>query len=115
MPTAGQVAIELRRLADALDKHPDTNIVKPWVQFYHGYYATKDQFLAVAKILPRPLTKSDGYNHDEFRLNYESDALDFHASIDRAKMCRLIAPAQPAKYECEPLLSAEEEASLGAA
>lgn len=35
-------------------------------------------------------------------------------SIDRDKVCRIVKPAQPAEYECEPLLSQEETERIGA-
>ena len=53
--TAGQVAIELRKLADSLDREPEAAIEKPGVYLYH--WGQKETFLALAKILPRPLTR----------------------------------------------------------
>lgn len=114
MPTATSIATELRRIADVLDKTPDVDLVKPSLDFYHGYMGTKEQFLAIAKIFPRPFTKGNGYSHDKVEITHESAALNVGASIDRSKVCTLVEPAKPAVYDCVPLLSLEEEQALGA-
>jgi hypothetical protein len=114
MITAGQIAAELRRIADVLDKEPETELVRPNLYFFHGYSNTKENFLALARLFPRPFKKGDGYSHDAIMLTHETDALEVYASIDRSKVCILESPAIPAKYRCEPLLSAAEEESVTA-
>jgi len=44
-----------------------------------------------------------------------ADGLTFDVEVARNAVCRLVKPAQPAVYDCEPLLSQEEEESIGAA
>ena len=112
--TAGQVANELRRIADIFDKSPDKVIIKPTLDFYHGYESAKETFVSLAHIFPRPFEKGEGYGHDQMTLTHESDALQVYASIDRSKVCTLKRAAIPAEYECEPLLSQIEEAAIDA-
>jgi hypothetical protein len=112
MITAGQIAAELRRIADVLDKEPETELVRPRLSFFHGYSITKENFLALARLFPRPFKKGEGYDHDQITLAHETDALGVYASIDRSKVCILESPAIPAKYRCEPLLSEAEEESV---
>jgi hypothetical protein len=114
MITAGQIAAELRRIADVLDKEPETELVQPRLGFYHGYGATKEPFRSLARIFPRPFKKGEGYDHDQITLTHETPALEVYAAIDRSKVCVLESPAIPAKYRCEPLLSEAEEESVTA-
>ena len=113
-PTAGQVAAELRRVADALDKEPEAVISTPWLSFYCNNYSLPEKgklaFLALARILPRPLTKKMSDNYME--LEAISDTLRLAVQINRSAVCTLVEPAKPAVYHCEPLLSVEEEAQI---
>ena len=114
-PKASEVAAELRRIADALDKEPETEVKRPLFFFYCD---TKDQFLATARLLPRPLAKKlDGDDGDTYqKLCLESDIVKgpiwVRTTINRSLMCRLVKEAQPAVYDCEPILSQAEEESL---
>lgn len=112
--TAHEVATELRKLADSLDKQPEAVVRKAWVSFYCD---RKDEFLNTARLLPRPVKKSE--NHPErpysrIKLEYMSDAMDAYASIEKSKTCELIEPAKPAVYRCAPILSDEEESGVSA-
>lgn len=107
MPKAGEVAIKLRRIADALDADADTVIVKPTLSFHPW---EKEAFLALAAIFPRPYTKGDGWNHSQITLTHDGNAVEVYAAIDRSRVCTIKVPAQPAIYDCEPsLLSQAEE------
>ena len=117
MPKASEVATELRKLADALDREPEQELIRPDLDFNCKYVgdADKPTFLALARILPRPLAKGVcAYDADGMQLTYTSPALIVTTEIKRSKVCRLIEPERtiPAKYECEPLLSPEEDAAL---
>ena len=60
--TAGAVATELRRVADALDKEPEAEVVRPLCFFYPEDKAGMENLV---RLLPHPLDKfSDG--KDEF-------------------------------------------------
>ena len=113
MPKASEVAAELRKLADGLDEQPDAPITKPYIYFTHLGDGEKSAFIALARSFPRPFEKV--YKNDDLRLEYVNRAMDLTARINRDAVCRIVEPAKPAKYECEPLLSAEEENDLGGA
>ena len=112
MPKAHEVATELRRIADALDRDPEAGVQKPYVSFY---CYEKEMFLRTARILPRPLGKKyDNYGNksDRLRLVYNGPALDLDCNAPRSLISELVEPAKPAVYNCEPILSPEEEESL---
>lgn len=111
MPLAKDVAAELRKLADCLDKSPNAEIVRSHVSFWH-FSDNKDNFLSLAHLLPRPLKKF--YEGDDFRLRYEKETIQILSSISRKQVCTLIAPAKPAVYDCPSILSDAEEAQIGA-
>ena len=110
---AGKVATELRKLADALDKEPETNIVGASVYFSCKYKgdAGKKAFLALAKLLPRPLAKKP--DNSNFWLTGGNGALNTDAYIERSQVCTLVEEAKPAVYACPSILSEAEEAALG--
>ena len=117
MTTAGAVAQELRKLADALDKEPELQVFRPEIDFNTKYALgdIKSVFLRLAKVLPRPLKKGP-QSHDEEALEivYETPAIRVYTAIRRTEVCRLIEPARtiPAVYDCTPLLSEDEENQL---
>lgn len=109
-PTAGQVATELRRLADALDKSPDSEVERPMVTFYCDSYLAADKgksvFQNVVRLLPRPLVKKP--SDITMEVQYNNDVIYLRACINRESVCELIEPAKPAVYHCPPILSDEE-------
>lgn len=110
MPTAHEVATELRKLADSLDRSPETIITKPSIYFYCN---TKDEFIASASFVPRPFAKYESGSDDRWRrirIKHVTPALEVDASVEKALTCELIEPAKPAVYRCVPILSLEEEA-----
>lgn len=112
--TAGQLATELRNLADALDKQPDTPVVGGSLYFSCNYRGDtgKKAFISLAKLLPHPLAKKpDDCN---YCLKGGNDALTTELYIERSQICTLIEPAKPAVYDCPSILSEEEEDALGA-
>ena len=117
MTTAGAVAQELRKLADALDKEPELQVFRPEIDFLTKYAGEtkKSVFLALARILPRPLKKQpQRYDGTALELVHETSAIRILAAIPRSEVCRLIEPAKtiPAVYDCTPLLSEDEENQL---
>ena len=111
MTTAGAVAAELRRIADALDKEGDAPMKEPYLYFIPH---SKEQFLGLPRLLPKPLYKGGDDFHYELKTyqNWSDSAVYTKAWISRSKVCKLVKPAQPAEYKCEPLLSEDEEAAL---
>jgi hypothetical protein len=119
MITAHEVAQELRMLADTLDREPDAEIGLVEVDFNCKYRYTeannKKAFLALAHLLPRPLQKGvQSYDSTALELKYKSEAMIVTTEIKRSVVCKLIEPEKviSAVYECEPLLSVDEEAAL---
>lgn len=116
--TAHAAAEALRMVADALDKAPETLIKKPnlWWMFHEA--GDKEIFKHIARILPRPLKKSDTSSYSsnpDVIVAYNSEAIDIDIRIPKSLTCKIVKPAQPAEYECEPLLSEEEESTLTSA
>ena len=111
--TAGAVAAELKRVAEALEKEPEAEVRRPMLAFWPN---NKDEFMSLAKVLPHPLQKkieNEGSDYEKYVLENKSDDMWIHVSIDRREVCILVEPARPARYECPSILSAEEEAALG--
>lgn len=108
MPLASEVASELRKLADSLDRYPDTEVGRGWIDFY--CHAEKERFLAVAKSLPHPFEKI--YESTELKLRYDHTALRVDVHVQRDKVCELVEPAKPAVYRCEPIFSEADEPVL---
>jgi hypothetical protein len=112
MPLAKEVAIELRKLADALDQEPDAELPRTNVSFY---CETKAQFIGSVQSIPRPLVKSEDRDDDRWkriRVAHETPALHIDASVLKSLTCELVTPARPAVYRCDPILSLEEDAAL---
>lgn len=113
MPKASEVANELRKLADGLDNDPNANIERPFIYFSHYGNSNKASFMAIAKALPRPFQKE--YKDKDFEISYRGEAIVLCVRINRDAVCRIVAPAKPAVYECDPILSEEEHAKLDGA
>jgi len=115
MPKASEIAKELRKVADALDRAPEQELPIANVDFYCKYAGVKGKpmFLALARILPHPLAKSDD-GMGGLELTYTAPALCVRTVVERDKVCKIITPKQiiEAVYDCEPLLSPEEDAAL---
>jgi hypothetical protein len=111
MTTAGAVATELRRVADALDMEPEARVCKADLWFWNG--GNKEGFVNVARLIPRPFTKKyeEGAGGNLI-LHRDSEALTIDVRVQRSAVCELVEPAKPAVYKCESLLSDEEEAAL---
>lgn len=115
MPLAKEVAQELRKVADVLDLHPEVETIKPSLLFFYSFGGDKEQFLATARILPRPVAKNypeDGDRYSRVAVNHDTDALCVETSIYREAVCRIVKPAQPAEYDCELTLLDHEDAAL---
>jgi len=115
VPKASEVASELRKLADSLEREPETEI-EPFLIRTYSTSRSKQSFLNLARLLPRPFSKV--YERDNLLILRGEDfttPVSFRAQIDRDIVCRIVKPAQEAVYECEPLLSEAEEAQIGGA
>lgn len=111
MTTAKEVALELRRIADSLEREPETEIKAPLVYFPQSHSVdTKKHFINIARLMPRPFDKV--YGERELEIGYKNEAIKVYATVDRNSVCTVITPAVPAVYDCEPLLSETELQSL---
>ena len=115
MPKASEVAAELRCVADALDKEPEAEVRKAHLLFTCSF--DKELFMNLARLLPKPLAKKydevDG-PFSTLAIEYETSGIWIRASVYRSAVCKILRPAQPAEYECEPLLTLAEEAAFQA-
>jgi hypothetical protein len=110
MKTAAETATELRRIADALDKAPDLEL-NPYLAI-RAEDDDKETFLALAKIMPRPMEKGidfKGTTYEDYKLEHDF----WRIKIPHSNICTLVEPAKPARYECPSILSPEEEAAIG--
>jgi len=110
--TSHDYAKQLREIADALLDLPAFQLPRHMsqdrVHDYLHYFSDKERFVAAAKAL------------GNFEKGVRDDALvlsplfstHFQIRADRSSVCRLVRSAQPAEYECEPLLSQAEEAAI---
>ncbi len=107
MPNASAIASELRAFADSLDTNPTLELPYVFVCFS---CREREQILGLAKLMPRPFEKE--YPGKEIRLKYRTESINLWVDAPRAVTCRLVTPAREAVYDCEPLLSPDEDASL---
>jgi hypothetical protein len=107
---ASEIAKDLRILADALEVAPDLELPQPYFAIHFWNNTDKDAFLALVKLLPRPFSKK--YDDTQLTIGHDTTGLDINVYIQRSAVCELIAPAKPAEYRCEPLLSEDEESTL---
>jgi len=108
------LAAELHKLAAHLEAQPEVEIGRFYLT--NSWSCSASQIKAIARAFPRPLTKritSAGTAHERIRMDGPLGGdFSYWFDVERAKVCRLIKPAQEAVYECEPLLSPKEEAAL---
>lgn len=105
--TSHEYAGKLKELADFLLSKPDFETKQSdkfaYIQFY--YWTDKAEFLSAVKALG---SGTKEWKEEEIIFSpLGTDML--RLQISRSAVCRLV---QEAKYECEPLLSDDEVASL---
>ncbi len=116
MTTTHAIAADLRKLADALEQATDKMVMSPKLSFGAG--SNRENFLGAVAVMPHPFDKlipATSNDYDIVRLEHKMDSLTVETWAFRSTACRIVAPAQPAVYDCEPLLSAVEEETLSAA
>jgi len=116
MTTTHEIASDLRKLADALEQATDKTVISPKLSFGAG--SNREQFLGAVAVMPHPFDKvipSTSNEYDIVRLEHKMSSLIVETWAFRTAACRIVEPARPAVYDCEPLLSAIEEEALSAA
>jgi|SRR5580765_5191063 len=110
--TSHEYAREIAKIATGLLDRPEFEMPDYYDPKYKkcylliDYFADKDGFLAAAKALgtvTKQVVEEDYILTPQF-----APMLQVHAN--RNSLCKLV---QPAKWECEPLLSPQEEAQVG--
>lgn len=108
-----ELALALQKLSVHLQEQPEVEI--GCISIGNIYGTTGEQFKAIAAVMPKPLTKRYDPPTDVMPWIWLDGSIDgvelkFHA--ERNKLCKLVSPAKPAVYECDPLLSPDEDAEL---
>ena len=116
--TSHQYAKQLRALADALETAPEFNLPRYWGAYspkagiaQFDYHHDKAGFLSAVKAVGSG-TKKEMYGGGEPEFHFFAFNGLLRLAIYRDVICRIVKPAQPAEYECEPLLSQAEEAQI---
>ena len=100
------LATQLRQTADYLLSHPDFELAYEPSLYLGNYYSDKDKFIAAVRALG-----SGKKTWDREEMQFEVNApLTLYVRVLRATICRKV---QDEKWECEPLLTSEDEASIG--
>lgn len=105
--TSREIAANLRKLADAYDV--DGYLLPPSL---NAFCRAKDEVVALIKAIGGKFDKDMGREDDEYAfIKYKSLTIPgFTIWIDRSRVCKLIR--QPIEWDCEPLLSPEDEAEI---
>jgi hypothetical protein len=116
--TSHEYAKQLRQLAELLESRPEFKLPNYQHNYilengleYFAYHGDKSGFLEAVKAVGSG-TKQAG---DKWDFSFLALNGLLRLTVAREAVCRLVKPAQEAVYDCEPLLSQEEESSLGAA
>jgi hypothetical protein len=114
--TSHEYARKLRAVADLLEGASEFKMpayMDGYVKEYGAdniqFHRDKELFIAAVRALPNGRKAGDSNTYDFI----VGDGL-LHLQVNRSAVCRVVRPAVPAEYECEPLLSPEEEAQVGA-
>ena len=103
--------IEAYKLADTLEKMAEyyrglgdtqVNVLSIYV-----YQHDKASFVECVRTMPRPLSKE--HKNDEYHVYYKAPGVVMDVYAPRSSVCTVLVPASEAVYECESLLSADEE------
>lgn len=104
MSTSHEWARDLQKTAEFLFSKEDVEIGNIPVTHY-GSYSSKEPFLKLVRAL-KPGRKTTS----QYYVNFFPTGVNLELSINRDLVCHRINP----EYECEPLLSKEEDAEMEA-
>lgn len=107
--TSREIAANLRKLAEAYDV--DGYLLPPSL---NAFCSAKDEVVALIKAIGGKFDKDMGREEDGYAsIKYKSAAIPgFTIWIDRSKVCKLVR--RKIEWDCEPLLSPEDEAEIEA-
>lgn len=108
--TSHDYARELKRVADCLERREEFDLPDylDEVALKLSYFDDKKRFLAAVRALGTGTKGPDKYITNDYIFTPAFGGLRIQA--ERNTVCRLVRPAE---YECEPLLSPEEEQAVG--
>lgn len=107
-PTSHDYAKRLREAADFLESRPSFAVPDFDKRlFAHFNYSDKEPFVAAVRALG---TGTKTFDDDEISFAIDAPFAKIIVAARRTVACRLIRPAE---YECDPLLSPDEEKELG--
>lgn len=110
--TSHEYVKRLREIADYLETRPAFTL-SDWKGESAGrldYYFDKEEFLAAVRALGSGKKSVETDSLGQPKVVFTSGPVQ--VLIEQDKVCRIIEPARPAVYDCEPLLSELEDASL---
>ena len=94
--------------AEFILSQPEFEVESDKPSLYLGWYWSKELFLAAVRALGAGKKE---YSGSDLKYTTNAHGANVWLTIPRDKVCRKV---QEAKWECEPLLSTEEEATLEA-
>lgn len=97
-------ARQLHETAEFLLSRPEVEIGRSLPVSYLSFYGDKVPFLAVVRA-----TLPGKKEIDQWNVNFHPKGVRLQININRDAVCRKV---QDVKYECEPLLSQEEEGQM---
>jgi hypothetical protein len=103
-----EYADRLSRLANFLRSRPAFDTGRYQFNDFLWFYGDKEKFLTAVRALGAGDKEVVGTDL-RFRPRHGIENVDFYVEVNRDQVCRKV---QDEKWECEPLLSPEEEASL---
>ena len=105
--TSREISANLAELAKVYDR--DEYLFAPSL---NCFCSTKDEVVALIKAIGGRFDKDMGREDDPYAsIKYKSQRIPgLTIWIDRSKVCRLIR--RPVEWDCEPLLSPEDEAEI---
>jgi len=113
--TSHEYAREITKIAAGLLDRPEFDMPDYYSPTYKksymvlDYFGDKKRFLLAAKAIG---TATKGGNDEDYVLIPQFAPM-LQVRANRNAVCRVVKPAVPAEYECDPLLSPQEEAQVG--
>ena len=104
-----ELAKKMQEGAEFLLSRPDADLGPRVPELYLGWHYEKNDFINIVKALGSGKKIINGTD-----VIFETiHGMRFWLTVPRDKVCKMVTPAKPAVWDCEPLLSPEDEASLG--
>jgi hypothetical protein len=104
MSTSHDWARQMQQTAEYLLSRPEVEIGRTIPSTYISFYGDKKKFIDLVRA-----TVPGRKSMDQWNVAFIPSGAPIHISINRDAVCRKV---QEVKYECEPLLSPEEEAQM---